>query len=77
MFTVEAETGINAPNYDECYIFDNGLQLDTRVIESQGNYLNMQSKTDTDKTNRVGVCCVLGERLDCSNFTTLLQCPLE
>ena len=76
-FTIEAETSINAPNYNECYIVNNGHKQQTAVVEMHDNYMNMQTKAETDRLNYVGVCCKLGERLDCSNATMLLQCPLE
>jgi len=76
-FTVEAETSIDAPNYDECYIVNNGHKQQTAVVEMHDTYMNVQAKSETDRRNMVGICCQLDDRLDCSNFTALLQCPLE
>jgi hypothetical protein len=76
-FTVEAETSIDAPNYDACYIVNNGHRQQTAVVEMHDAYMNVQAKSETDRRNMVGICCQLDDRLDCSNFTALLQCPLE
>lgn len=74
-FTVEAETGIDSPNYDTCYIVNNGHKQQTTTIEMHDNYMNVQTKADTDRTNYVAVCCELGERMDCSDAVKLMQCP--
>ncbi|MDD5181766.1 MAG: hypothetical protein PHC66_01185 [Candidatus Nanoarchaeia archaeon] len=77
LFSVEANSGIDPVNYDECYIVNNGHKIDTGIIEMHGSYMNLEANAETDRQNMVGICCELGDRLDCSDATTLLQCPLE
>lgn len=73
-FTIEAETRIIAPNYNECAVYNNGHKISTTVNEMHSNYMDLQAMAETDRKNLVMICCSLGERLDCSNVTTLLQC---